>query len=488
MRGKVMLNTPGPKTQEPSLPQSTLTTGFLRNANFARSVGWGFGCPLVLWLFDIAQASTSWFAVAIAVSYLYPAAIGWYSHRVLDPVRLVMFGLSFEATALAIFSEVACADPVFILVSVTVTVINALSTRGLLGIAVVLPLFALTLTLAHGNLRAVPTIAVPFYLHALLGLNLMGYVAVVTHLVHSLTLRHAADKRELIAQKLRNDTIHQHLVSTIADPFVSDEAVLNIIGPELSEEQSQRYLRRVRSRQQWEAVGRQTKSIVHDAKNILVPIVGLSAVLEHMVRDDDDMHECMTDLTSAVQRLNVLIDQVNPPAMAPDALGSQCVIQHVASEVASLLESSLPSGIEIQVEYPADGDLIYVPIEAVSLHRCLMNLGTNALQAMTVPGQLRLRLHPANSYERARLEIPPDQSGITLSVQDSGSGIPSDVLPRIFDPYFSTKEEDGGNGLGLATTYALITDAGGSITVESKLGEGTTFRLSFPVVLGAAGV
>jgi signal transduction histidine kinase len=438
---------------------------------------------VLLLLLTHAKADQIWFMAALLIAYVYPAAIAWVTTRAQRPVRLVLASLAFEAVAQAMFAEVVCFDPVFIIVSLTIAVINAVSTGGLMGAGIVLPCYGLTFMLVQGQLRAVPDIDVPTYIHALFGIFLLAYISIVLYQIHALTLRHAKGKRALVTQKARNDAMHQHLVSTIANPFVADETVLELIGPELSAEQSEQYLKRIRTRQQWEAIGRQTRSVVHDAKNLLVPIVGLSAVLESMMQDNEDAQECLTDLNTAVHRLNSLIGQLNPPTTADNTQTSRCVIQHVSSEVASLLEATLPDGIDLVLDYPAEDDLFYVPIDAASLHRCVMNLSTNALQAMTSPGELRLGLRPANSYERARLGVKPENHCVTLFIKDSGKGIPADILPRIFEPYFSTKEASGGTGLGLATCHALVTDVGGSLTVESKVGQGTTFFVTLPVVL-----
>ena len=440
---------------EPRLPRdgSTMTAGFLRNVNIARGLGWGLSAPIIVLLLSLANAGTPWFVAAIMMAVLYPFLMGWLTLRVAHPFHFVLVGLALDTVALALFAEVLCFEPIFMLVSLCAVAINAVSTRGASGAVVVLSLYALTLYLVHGEFRVVSSFEVPFYIHALLGGFFVSYLSIITQRVYSLTLRNAQHRRELVQQKKRNDAMHQHLVDTIANPFVADETVLKLIGPELNPEQSQQYVNRIRTRQQWEAIGRQTRSVVHDANNLLVPIVGLGAVLENMVVGDNQAEECLTDLNTAVTRLHSLLGQLNPPKTAEPGTMGRCVIQHVASEVGTLLTPALPEGITLHFDYPVTDDLFYVPIEAASLHRCIMNLGTNAIQAMEAPGTLTFGLRQANSYERARLGVGPGQRCVTLFIRDTGKGIPIDVLPRIFEPYFSTKEETGGTGLGLATCH-----------------------------------
>jgi len=467
---------------EKTTTSRTITSGFLRSAALARLVGWGSSCPVFLVLFVEAQAETHWYVLALLGSYLYPSLMLWLTPRVASPVRLVMAGHGFEAIMLAIFAEVACTDPVFVLVSLSVVVINAGVTRGRLGAAAVFLTFVATSMLVNDQLRAVDSIDPPFFVHVMLGLFLLSYVTVVAHQAYALVVRNATNKRELTRQKNQIDSLHQHLIETIANPFISDETVLKIIGPGLTAEQARKYADRIRTRQRWEAIGRQTRSLSHDANNLLMPIMVMGDFLEEKLTGDAEALDCLSDLDTAAQRLQALHRQMNPTHTDPKPSDSVAVLQHVVNEVLSLLRATTPSDIIVQLHNQLDDDLVYVPIDASSLHRCILNLCTNAIQAMKDTGVLTIRMRVASTAEHTRLLNRQAQTGVTVWVEDTGGGMTPEVVERVFEPYFTTRPYDGGTGLGLSTTHALLTDAGGSIVLDSTPGIGTIFTLTLPVV------
>jgi signal transduction histidine kinase len=118
------------------------------------------------------------------------------------------------------------------------------------------------------------------------------------------------------------------------------------------------------------------------------------------------------------------------------------------------------------------------------LHRCFGNFFTNAVQAMPDGGKLRVA---STRLETALLPAPPQrEGGLTAAVQvrvsDSGVGIPAERLPKVFDPFYTTKEK--GLGMGMAIAHRIIEDHQGTVDVESAVGTGTTFTVSFPVHTG----
>jgi signal transduction histidine kinase len=121
-----------------------------------------------------------------------------------------------------------------------------------------------------------------------------------------------------------------------------------------------------------------------------------------------------------------------------------------------------------------DRGLPLVPVESGPLGQVMLNLVLNAVQAMRGAGTLTL------STSRVALDGQPG-GGVELAVTDSGPGIPPDVLPRIFEPFFSTKSSTHGTGLGLSVSYGIVDRHGGRIAVESESGRGTTFRVQLPV-------
>jgi two-component system cell cycle sensor histidine kinase/response regulator CckA len=127
--------------------------------------------------------------------------------------------------------------------------------------------------------------------------------------------------------------------------------------------------------------------------------------------------------------------------------------------------------------------------DPVQIHQVLMNLCTNAHHAMRERGGvLKVRLSSVHFHEEGTTAHPDLTAGryVKLTVSDTGHGMDQEILPRIFDPYFTTKEKGVGTGLGLAVVHGIVRDHGGAITVQSELGKGSTFDIYFPLIQAEA--
>jgi CheY-like chemotaxis protein len=152
-------------------------------------------------------------------------------------------------------------------------------------------------------------------------------------------------------------------------------------------------------------------------------------------------------------------------------------VTHVVAETLELLRGSLPANIRLESSAPALP--LIVTGDATQLHQVVMNVCRNAIQAMSATGTLRVALEAADlCAERAMSHgrLGPGRY-VRLTIQDSGSGMDPGTLARIFEPFFTTKEIGRGTGLGLSLVYAIVTDAGGAIDVESALEQGSTFTI-----------
>ena len=152
----------------------------------------------------------------------------------------------------------------------------------------------------------------------------------------------------------------------------------------------------------------------------------------------------------------------------------------VVREIAGILEETLPRQIEIRRDVPAD--LPPIVGDPSQLHQVLLNLAVNARDAMPNGGQLVFRAAEAEVGAETKDcwgEARPGRY-VVLTVADSGTGIPPEILDHIFDPFFTTKPQGRGTGLGLPTVLGIVRSHGGFITVESRPGEGTAFRVHLP--------
>lgn len=217
------------------------------------------------------------------------------------------------------------------------------------------------------------------------------------------------------------------------------------------------------------AIGRMTQSIAHDIRN---PLNVLKLSLGHFAarfRPDreairDQFDSLLTRMKDEVGRLeglvNDLLDYTRPAQVSKNVFDLRELVEEVISSVKSQAEEQ---GVEISHELPnlparVSGDIR-------RLKSCLSNIAVNAVQAMPSGGRLTARLTKLD--ERVELRI-----------SDTGVGISEDHLKKIFEPYFSTKQT--GFGLGLAVAKKVVEEHGGSITVESTVGKGTTFTVKLP--------
>lgn len=145
-----------------------------------------------------------------------------------------------------------------------------------------------------------------------------------------------------------------------------------------------------------------------------------------------------------------------------------------------MLKASIPSSVKMTIDI--DGDVKTVFADATKVHEILLNLGTNAVQSMDEKGELVVSLYDKEIKitEQGVIDLIRPNIYSIIEVTDSGVGIESDILPNIFEPYYTTKEVGRGTGLGLSVIYGIMQSHNGDIQVETVKGEGTTFKLFFP--------
>jgi len=227
------------------------------------------------------------------------------------------------------------------------------------------------------------------------------------------------------------------------------------------------------------AAGQLAADMAHEIRNPLAAISGSIEVMREPGADADRNDRLMDIVLREVQRLDALIGDflkyARPAAAEPEVVD----LAHTVEEVIKMFEGARPPGIEVSVDVPAETTALADPTQ---FRQVLWNLVLNAAQAMPDGGSLRLAAAPvpapqeAGPTRRNVHEEAPAQVEITVS--DTGVGIRADVLERVFDPFFTTKPT--GSGLGLPTVHRIIEDHGGSLRIESELGEGTAIHIRLP--------
>jgi PAS domain S-box-containing protein len=240
----------------------------------------------------------------------------------------------------------------------------------------------------------------------------------------------------------------------------------------------------LRQAQKMEAIGHLTGGIAHDFNNILTSIMGyvtLAAERLGAAGDRKAGHYLEQALLSS-RRARDLIQQMLTFSRGQRGERRPVDLRRVAAESARLLRSSMPSTLEL--ETLADADVPLTSLDRVQGEQVLLNLCINARDALQGHGKVRVRVGRAAGHAavctscRARF----DGEFVELAVADDGPGIPPEVMERMFEPFFSTKEVGKGSGMGLATVHGIVHEHGGHIVVESAPGRGATFRVLFPVL------
>ena len=241
----------------------------------------------------------------------------------------------------------------------------------------------------------------------------------------------------------------------------------------------------LRQAQKIEALGTLTGGIAHDFNNILAAMIGFAELARRKLREESQVKRHLGRVLDAGLRGRELIRQMltfsrkAPHEKKP--LHLSCVI----TETMGILRPSIPATIDIRVHVKRESGTILA--DPIQMEQVLMNLATNAAYAMRQNGGiLEVELDDVSVSSTADPHGMKPGPYMLLRVRDTGVGMTEDVLARMYDPFFTTKEQGEGTGLGLSVAHGIVTECEGYIIAESRAGEGTTFSLYFPMTLEEA--
>lgn len=225
--------------------------------------------------------------------------------------------------------------------------------------------------------------------------------------------------------------------------------------------------------QKMDALGQLTGGVAHDFNNLLMVVTGHLQTLKRKMGDDPKVRRAIQAIELASQRGASLTRQLltfsRRQRVKPEAID---IAQRIAA-VRDVLDSGLGSGIDllIDVEYGTWP----INVDAAEFEIALVNLVINARDAMPKGGIIAVKARNTRLNE-------PDHHGdyVSVTVKDTGAGIPDDILAKIFDPFFTTKPIGKGTGLGLSQVHGFVHQADGTVRVESELGKGTAITMLFP--------
>jgi two-component system, cell cycle sensor histidine kinase and response regulator CckA len=255
-----------------------------------------------------------------------------------------------------------------------------------------------------------------------------------------------------------------------------DQAILYVLD---ASEQKALELKFAQS-QKMEAVGKLAGGIAHDFNNVLTVILGLSDFLLQARRPTDagygDIMQIKLNANRAAGMVRQLLAFSRKQTLAPEVLVLNDLIQDFGYSLNRLL------GEKYQLKHAPGRDLWYVKADRHEFERVLMNLSVNARDAMPNGGKLTIRtrnLSERESLKQASLGVLPGEY-VLVEVEDTGTGMPPEVMAQIFEPFYSTKDVGKGTGLGLSSVYGIVKQTGGYIFPESIVGQGTTFKIFLP--------
>lgn len=229
--------------------------------------------------------------------------------------------------------------------------------------------------------------------------------------------------------------------------------------------------------QKMEALGRLAGGIAHDFNNTLQPITLLSSAIKKSMNPENPVYQNISIINDAVTQLSSLTRQIIQFSRQGDTDKSMIDICNTVREAVVLSSIALPENVVIDQRLDETAGVILA--NAAELQSVMMNLITNAVDAYDgEPGEIRISLD-----KRLDGNHPGNKGFIKLTIADDGTGISDEILPYIFEPFYSTKTTGKGIGLGLSSVYGIVTaNHGGRIEVKSKPGQGAIFEIILPIL------
>ncbi len=264
-----------------------------------------------------------------------------------------------------------------------------------------------------------------------------------------------------------------HVLQSVVGTFDEKGELVEIHGFFIDETERWAAEEKLRQAQKMEAVGRLAGGVAHDFNNILTIILGYLEIVRPSLSEADPRRADLAEVEAAAQRAAALTRQLlafsRRQVLRPALIDLNAVVRDVEKMLRRLI------GEDIKVTTDLAPGLGTVLADQGQIEQVLMNLVVNARDAMPDGGRLTIATANEGGGPEAR---------VVLTVRDTGCGMDREVLGRLFEPFYTTKEAGKGTGLGLATVYGIVKQSGGDVRVESEPGRGSTFCVSFPRAAG----
>ncbi len=252
-----------------------------------------------------------------------------------------------------------------------------------------------------------------------------------------------------------------------------------------AEEEQLQLERQLQQSRKMESLGTLAGGIAHDFNNILYGAIGYTELCLDDTQSDTLVHQNLQEIRAGLLRAKSLIRQILAFSRQHDSEIEPTLVAPIVNEVVQLLKLTIPVTIAIQIDADAPNSTIMG--DPTQIQQVVMNLCTNAVHAMEEHGGVlkitldNVDIGPYANERRKNRELEPGVY-LRLRVSDTGMGIPKDHLDRVFDPFFTSKEQGKGTGMGLAVVHGIVKSYNGRVVVESHEKKGSRFDVYWPLL------
>ncbi|MBN3753862.1 PAS domain-containing protein [Paraburkholderia sp. Tr-20389] len=302
-----------------------------------------------------------------------------------------------------------------------------------------------------------------------------------------------ADRRELATEVLnyRKDGSTFWNALFISPVFNEQGELVYFFGSQLDVSRRRDAEDALHQAQKMEALGQLTGGIAHDFNNLLQVMAGYVDVLQMGIEGNAQssvMAQSLDRIRGAVAKATTLTQQLLAFARKQKLVGRTVNLNTLADSMVELARRTLGGNISLRTEY--EEGLGNCRVDSTQLEVALLNVLLNARDALTSrrDGVVTVRTETVELEQQETVGFADLRAGcyVTIAISDNGCGIPPEILDRVMDPFFTTKDEGKGTGLGLSMVYGFAKQSGGAVNLYSEPGVGTTLRLYFPAVGGNA--
>jgi PAS domain S-box-containing protein len=269
--------------------------------------------------------------------------------------------------------------------------------------------------------------------------------------------------------------------SVVIDPIRDDEGRLlgfakitrDISERREAQQNLEKIQRQLAESQKLDALGQLTGGVAHDFNNLLMIVTGNIHTLKKIAGDDAKSLRAVQAIETALQRGAALTRQLLTFARRQSVNPQTVDLKDRLHSIREVLDTGLGGSVQLHID--VDDDIWPVTVDPTEFETALVNLVINARDAMPGGGSVNVRVSNVHIDDGIR-----KGDHVAIKVEDTGAGIPPDIVAKVFDPFFTTKPVGKGTGLGLSQVHGFVHQAGGTVVVASVLGKGTTFTICLP--------